>query len=416
MYNVENRYTSISENDERFGYAAAGHFRAAYRLGHLFAVIAVLLTIGFLIWAFIFMEWFLRGERLSVEENFGIRFFYMVIMAGICVISFLLCGLAIRLCVRGAECSWRADEEKFTATVHGRIITIYYSQVENVLFEEMSFWGKVYGYTVTIKVDGARIVFKQMLDSMKIYTPPEASPFYIIKERAGLIRPVITPEPEPILRGGERFDAPEAPSYESEAPALVSDISESVTTDAPPPETDETAIISNGGFFAAIKGSGIVMAALCVIMVIGIFDMLSDMGGWTFSPLLNVAAFVLLAVIWLAITITLFNIFKGGRRCRFEANSLEMRIFDGKDRRTILYYRDIQRVSWREFRFLLVKRGIEVRVETKYRTYCWRVVDPYKKESFSVEDTPFYLLKDFITREKTDGSSPKKQGDEWNEL
>ncbi len=414
MLDYENRYTSISENDERFKYVATGHFRAAYRLGHLSAGIAVLITVAFLIWAFIFMERFLRGERISVEENFGIRFFYVIIMAGICVISFLLCGLAVRLSVRGCECSWRADEEKFMATVRGRITTIYYSQVENVLFEEMRFFGKIYGYTVTIKVDGARIVFKQMLDSMKKNTPPEATPFYIIKERAGLLRPVITSNPESLYDNSERFGAAEIPSYGSET-APMSDISESVSPDATAPETDETAIIATGGFFAARKGSGIIMAGLGILFIVGLFDMLTDSGDWSLSPVINAAAFVLVAVIWLIVVSTLFNIFKGGKHCRYEANSLEMRIFDDKDKQTVLYYRDIQRVSWREFRFFIVRRGVEVRVETKYLSYHWRVLAPYKREDFSIKDTPFYVLKDFITRPENE-SSPQRQGGGWNEL
>lgn len=415
MYNendLENRYTSISENDERFKYVATGHFRAAYRFGHLLAGIAVLITAAFLVWAFIFMEWFLRGERLSVEENFGIRFFYVVIMAGISVISFLVCGLAVRLCVRGFECSWRADEEKFMTTIRGRITTIYYSQVENVRFKEMSFFGKIYGYTVTIKTDGADIVFRQMLDSVRRYTPPEASPFYIIKERAGLLRPVITPEPEPSYDNSERFGAAEIPSYESEnAP----DISESAAPDATAPETDETAIIATGGFFVARKWSGVIMAGLGVLFIAGLLDMLADSGDWSLSAVINAAAFVLLAAVWFAVIMTLLNIFKSGKRCRFSADSLEMRIFDSKDKETVLYYRDIRRVSWRKFRFFIVMRGVEVRVETKYLTYRWRVVAPNKKHNFSVKDTPFYVLKDFITRSENE-SSPQKRDGGWNEL
>ncbi len=409
---LENRYTSISENDERFKFAASGHFRAAYRLGHLFAAGAVLVTAAFLIWAFRFLEWFLRTKDYTIFDNMGAAFFYVVIMAGVCVVSFLLCGLAIRLCMRGAESEWRADEEKFTAVVHGRMTTIYYSGVENVLFEKMSFFGRVYGYTVTIKADGARIVFKQMLDSIKKNIPPEASPFYIIKERAGLLRPLVTPAPAPISDSADRFGRPEILPYESAAPVSDTAVTRS---DEPSPETDETAVISAGGFFVERKWSGIIMAALVVLFIVGLFDMLSDSGDWSLSAVINAAAFVLLAVVWFFITFTLYNFFKSGKYFRYTANSLEMRISDNKDNVIVLYYRDIKSVSWREFRFFLKRRGVEVRVETKYLTYHWRVVDPNKKESFSVEDTPFYLLKGFITPTGAGGSSQKQSGG-WNEL
>ncbi len=280
----ENSYTTVSTNDERFKYIANGHFWVAFLFRNLFVAAFTLLTATFLIWVFIFFHIFL-GSSIPADEKFEFMFFYTGIMALICTVSLLLCGLAIRLCIRGTGCSWCADEEKFMTTVRGRITTMYYSQVETVLFEKMRFCGKVYGYTVTIIADGARLLYKQVFDSVRRYIPLELTPFYMLKERAGLLSPLITPEPVPFAGSGyDNYSVPDIPTHESEtkSAALLSDIAEYTPLDPLSPETDKTAIIAVGGFFVAHRVDSVVMAVWIAVIIAGLLDMLWDSGGFLF--------------------------------------------------------------------------------------------------------------------------------------
>lgn len=68
---------------------------------------------------------------------------------------------------------------------------IYYCDVLSVQYEPMYFLfdKRVRGYEVTVITKYRRIVFKYVFGENKVYTQPEDTPFRIIEEQAGLVKP-----------------------------------------------------------------------------------------------------------------------------------------------------------------------------------------------------------------------------------
>ncbi|MDE7361555.1 MAG: hypothetical protein K2N38_06425 [Oscillospiraceae bacterium] len=172
-------YTNPNDR-RRFGFSESGEFKAPYKGAHIF--VALLIAAGILIDVVVFVALVGLGEAIGLPR--GDMFTALVqgfIMVFTVVLTIFVVLLGIRTLSSGFSCKYTADEEKFILTYGGDVHTFYYDDVQAVHFIPRTSLGKVIGYDVTIKINGAEENFSIVSE---LYVSEKSTPFNIIRERA----------------------------------------------------------------------------------------------------------------------------------------------------------------------------------------------------------------------------------------
>lgn len=177
---LEKNYTNPADRG-RFGFSMSGEYRSPYKSEPLFVGLllgggaAVGLILFFLLSGFVTK---LRGEA-DEATDFVMLAFSVAMVVAIAVIVVVV-GIGVRTVKKGFRCSYTANDETFTVTVGGDLHVIRYGEVTSVEFSPRSSMGKIRGYDVTVRTGSREQEFSICSDG---YLSPQATPFYIIRER-----------------------------------------------------------------------------------------------------------------------------------------------------------------------------------------------------------------------------------------
>lgn len=181
---LQKNYTNPLDKG-RYGFSSSGKFNAPYKLETFLISVAAAAGIVGITLVIVFAVKFVRSNPTGVAD--GTMFEAMV--GGLSLLVALLIaaatGVFIKVIAQGYTCSYIADEEKFMLDYGGSHKTIYYSEVQNIHFMPRSFFKRVHGYTITVKISGADEEYAVTSDG---YLSESATPFYILKERVEMIR------------------------------------------------------------------------------------------------------------------------------------------------------------------------------------------------------------------------------------
>lgn len=184
---LEKNYTN-AEDKGRFGFSESGTFRAAYKSERLLTIVFFIIFIAAVIGGIAGGSIFLRTNMDSIPHLDDPTFFGMVgavIFIGAGVLGFAIAKIGTAYVRRGYECTYDATEEVFTANIGGDVHTIKYCDVSSVKFTPRAIFKKVTGYDVDIAVGNRVEHFSLTFEGQ--YQSEKSTPFYIIKERMGII-------------------------------------------------------------------------------------------------------------------------------------------------------------------------------------------------------------------------------------
>lgn len=179
----------LNKSDKsRYGYREMGEYQAPYKNEHLIAAV-VLGAAGIaavLIWLFVLNNIIRPGSKYYSGGG-GLFFGLTGIAALVLLESMCLCcaALILKYVMSGFTCKYFADDEKFTAIVGSETHTIYYKDVQLVYFQHKTFFGKFYGYDITVKANNANEEFSMVFEK---FITERSTPFYIIQERVNQLR------------------------------------------------------------------------------------------------------------------------------------------------------------------------------------------------------------------------------------
>lgn len=187
---LEQNYTN-QEDKGRFGFSESGTFRSSFKseptLIIIFTVILIGGTIGGIAGAAAFLNTMMMSMDESTRDNGA---FFCALTAGViivaaAVVSFIIFKIGTNYVKRGFECTFSASEEVFTAKIGGDVHTIRYNEVQSVLFEPKTLFGKICGYNISVIIGNRSETFGVAFEGQ--FQSEKTTPFYIIKERKELI-------------------------------------------------------------------------------------------------------------------------------------------------------------------------------------------------------------------------------------
>ena len=184
---LEKNYTN-AEDKGRFGFSESGTFRAAYKSEKFLTIVFFVIFIAAVIGGIAGGSVFLRTNMDSIPHLEDPTLFGMVgavIFIGSGVLGFAIAKIGTAYVRRGYECTYNATEDIFTANIGGDVHTIKYCDVSSVNFTPRSPFKKVTGYDIDIAVGNRVEHFSLTFEGQ--YQSEKSTPFYIIKERMGII-------------------------------------------------------------------------------------------------------------------------------------------------------------------------------------------------------------------------------------
>lgn len=188
---LEKNYAN-PEDRGRFGFSMSGEYRAPYKAEPL--IVGLLLGGGAAVGLILFFLLSGFATKLRSEADVAADFVMLAVVVAMVVaivVIVAVVGIGVRAVKKGFKCSYSANDETFTATVGGDLHVIRYGEVTSVEFNARSSLGKIRGYDVTVRMGGREEEFSICSDG---YLSPQATPFYIIRERIDMRRHSTTTE------------------------------------------------------------------------------------------------------------------------------------------------------------------------------------------------------------------------------
>ena len=170
----------------RYGFSESGEFRAPFKGAYIFKALIIAAAIFLIVIAAVTAMDIYREVLPSMPNGelllSLICIFVLALIAAVCVIFVVL---VMRAVTSGYRCSYTANDEKMVLSIGGDTHTVYYREVQTVHFIPRTLFGKVCGYDVTIRINGADENYAITFDG---YLSEKNTPFYIIRERAEMVR------------------------------------------------------------------------------------------------------------------------------------------------------------------------------------------------------------------------------------
>ncbi len=298
----------------------------------------------------------------------------------------------VKMIKRGYQCSYTADEEKFTTNEGGEFNVIYYSDVESVDFVPRLVFGKTCGYDVVIKHPNSLEVYHMISDG---YISEKSTPFYIIVQRIEEIHDADKDghyaQKKATLADSIFPDTlPEKPVCEVIRTEKKAKLQETVPISA---ET-ETYIANDGretlynelqasGRFYVRYGAKKVIACLALIAVIS-FVLARFLYLAYFIPH-TVNTILIIVLVPLIASMLLMRLYIGEEHT-YRADGRAFVVKDKKGRETCIFYKNVKDISYRK-----LFRGYEVKIVMNSEIILYRCID---KRAFQVKQSviPFDII------------------------
>ncbi|MDE7399366.1 MAG: hypothetical protein K2N06_07530 [Oscillospiraceae bacterium] len=175
----------------RFGISLSGEFNAPYKFENMLKLIILAAGAGFIALVTFVSIKVLRNTIASLPEGRGgdQRLFPAIVAAFVILsavaITFLVVGFTVKYIGTGFKCTYAANDEKMMLDYGKTEFIVFYQDVDLVEFSPRSFFNKINGYDVQIRINGEIQEFSIVSDS---YISPKSTPFFIIKTQAENIR------------------------------------------------------------------------------------------------------------------------------------------------------------------------------------------------------------------------------------
>ncbi len=170
----------------RFGFSESGEFRAPFKGSHILKALIISAAIFLIVISVVTAMEIYREVLPSLPNGeLLLSLICVVILGAIIAVCVIVAVLGLRAVTSGYRCSYTANDEKMVLTIGGDTHTIYYREVQTVHFISRTLFGKVCGYDVTVRINGADEEYAITFDG---YLSEKNTPFYIISERAEMVR------------------------------------------------------------------------------------------------------------------------------------------------------------------------------------------------------------------------------------
>lgn len=403
------------EDRGRFGFSESGKFNTPYKLDFVLNSVAVGIAAAAVVFIIINSVRLMRLNITGVDSGLMLEALIIGVTTVIIIAVVLFVLLMIlKFISEGFVCSYIADENKFTADIGGTHRTIYYNEVQYVHFQPRSFLGKVNGYNVIVKVSGTNELFSVVSSG---FISEKTTPFYIIKERAELLRAeeeearelekkmsavgVDKPFPEvmpsggsPRVRGFVKEAAPSMPSVgisqgatlEKGAAGIVPNAEasqNSMYTDEHGIERRINDIVAQGTFNVALEPKQI--ALISVIAAVAYAIVLYFV---FFRYYLQLPFILMCAALPLYAALVIWFISFGSER-RYSANGREFVIYGKRGAEEHILYSDVQSVDYKPLKLLGFNIGRRVEILTKYGVLKYNFIFNKKDKRRNRDSIPF---------------------------
>lgn len=406
------------EDRGRFGFSESGKFNTPYKLEVVINSIAIGLAAALIVVIVLTSFKLMRMNFTGVDSGLLLEALIIGVTTLIVIALVVLVLLMILKFVgEGYRCSYMADESKFTAEIGGTHRTIYYKEVQYVHFQPRSFLGKVNGYDVIVKVNGASEMFSIVSGE---FISEKATPFYIIKERAELLRaeeeearelekklsavgadkpfPEVAGIPKSLrLRGFIKEEAPSMPSVGiSKGVTLDTGAEESVPAAASPQNsmyTDERGIercvsdiTAQGTFNVALEPKQIAVVSVIAVIVYAVICWFVYFN----SPIqtLDLTIMLMAAILPFYAALVIWFISFGSER-RYSANGREFVIYGKRGLEEHILYSDVQSVDYKPLKLFWFDIGRKVEILTKYGILKYSFIFNKKDKRHNEDSIPF---------------------------
>lgn len=170
----------------RFGFSESGEFRAPFKGSYIFKALIIAASVFLIVISVVTAMEIYREVLPSLPNGeLLLSLICVVVLGAVIAVLVVLTVLSIRAVTNGYRCSYTANDEKMVLTIGGDIRTVYYREVQTVHFIPRTLFGKVCGYDVTVRINGADEEYAITFDG---YLSEKNTPFYIIRERAEMVR------------------------------------------------------------------------------------------------------------------------------------------------------------------------------------------------------------------------------------
>ena len=177
--------------EERFGFRARGEFRCRgwFEVPLTALALAILLPGAFGIFSFLYYN--TMGGGFTAIPLF-------IAVWGV------FCWWLVRIAHTGVTYRYEADDKEFRIYEpknHTEIL--YYNDVTAVNYDPLFYLNtKLRGYKVTITTKYRTLTYSYIFNGNRLYKKPEGTPFFILEERAGLVKDYV-PEGGAVRSGKE---------------------------------------------------------------------------------------------------------------------------------------------------------------------------------------------------------------------
>lgn len=170
----------------RFGFSESGEYRAPFKGSHILKALIISAAIFLVVISVVTAMEIYREVLPSLQNGeLLLSLICVVILGAIIAVCVIVTVMGLRAVTSGYRCSYTANDEKMVLTIGGDTHTIYYREVQTVHFIPRTLFGKVCGYDVTVRINGADEEYAITFDG---YLSEKNTPFYIIQERAEMVK------------------------------------------------------------------------------------------------------------------------------------------------------------------------------------------------------------------------------------
>lgn len=376
--------TNNRENERLFGFETSGLFHCPYSAEKFFAVLLIAAAIGGCVGIYAFLI-------KSIPQGGKAALFTALALPVGAAIWLAICFVVFRFVIRGAEYCYKADESKLTIMHGSQCMDFFYSNIIDVRFEPLMLLKWQRGFTVTIITRKGEYKFRYLYDNFRAKMAPETTPFFILRERAGLNQ-----QPDPDLyfkHKRENAAASESAlenvmlerpvAYHERSAAAAEPVKISV-------KDDKDIVISKGSFRSPRSTASLVLLAVALCGAAVLFFFIP----WLLlrnNPLQGLVSTLLTAVL-IVILVGLYRSI-GYIEMTYEATKSEFRVTDPKGSRDVIYYQDVDDVSYAALRVFGRRCGYNVSIITKYRTITYKYLFLENKSFQTPSETPFDIIK-----------------------
>lgn len=169
-----------SVNMRKFSSNVSGTYRTPYKSQGLFKVLVLCAFTIIGIFILLITAKFVR-DHFSHDASDSLMLIASAIVLLLAeAIVVLLAAVVTKSVCSGYKCTYIDDGERFVTNEGGNHREVYYWEIKDIVFEQITTLGKVRGYEVTVITEHRKEVYRVVSDG---FLSKESTPFHLMSER-----------------------------------------------------------------------------------------------------------------------------------------------------------------------------------------------------------------------------------------